>query len=214
MPSQLLCTHTPFQLFFAHKYYSYFRGLEPLTMTLIYVKDEERTIKSLCALIDKAPKMDVFKLEGTKGDIIVLSKALRRHPCLEEFYMTSFTLADTSLSLDQTVSMILDSVPGLSHIKIEKAPVCCKTRIVPKSGPTDEDAITLTEAVDQSPSIELIDASGNDLPDIGYVAFATAPDNNSSIKTIREGNGKMSGEQRTLVETALRRLAVGRAHAA
>jgi hypothetical protein len=52
--------------------------------------------------------------------------------------------------------------------------------------------------------IELIDASGNDLPDIGCVAFATAPDKNSSIQTIRlEGDGKISGEQRTQIDTAL-----------
>jgi hypothetical protein len=93
-------------------------------MTLIFVKDEKRTIKSLCAMIDKAPKMDVFKLEdGAEGDIIVLSKALRRHPCLEEFHMTSVTLADSSLSLDEVVSMILISVPDLRHIKLEKVPV-------------------------------------------------------------------------------------------
>jgi hypothetical protein len=180
-------------------------------MTLIYVKDEERTIKSLCALIDKAPKMDVFKLEeveldGTKGDIIILSKALRGHPCLEEFRMTSVTLTDAPLSLDQTVSMILDSVPDLSHVKIKKVPVSVKTPIVPKSGLTDKDAITPAEAVARIPSIELTDASGHDLPDIGCVAFATAPDNNFS-------NDMISGEQRTL-KTAFRELAGGRAQTA
>jgi hypothetical protein len=182
-------------------------------MTLIYVKDEERTIKSLCALIDKAPKMDVFKLEeveldGNKGDIIILSKALRGHPCLEEFHMTSVTLTDAPLSLDQTVSMILDSVPDLSHVKIKKVPVSCtdvKTPIVPKSGLTDTDAITLAEVVARSPSIELTEASGHDLPDIGCVAFATAPDKNFSSG---------SAEQRTLIETAFRERAGGRAQTA
>jgi hypothetical protein len=191
-------------------------------MTLIYVRDEERTIKSLCALIEKSPKMDVFKLEeveldGTKGDIIVLSKALRGHPCLEEFHMASVTLTDAPLSLDQTVSMILDTVPDLSHIKIEKVPVFCtglKTPIVPQSGLTDKDTITHAEDVAQSPSIELIDASGHDLSEIGCVAFASAPDKNSSVETIREGNGKISCEQRNLIESALRERAGGRAHAA
>ncbi len=151
-------------------------------MTLIYVKDEKRTIKSLCALIDKAPKMDVFKLEeveldGTKGDIIFLSKALRAHPCLEEFHMTSVALTDAPLSLDQTVAMILDSLPDLSHVKIKKVPVSCtdlKTPIVPKSGLTDKEATTLAEAAARSPSIELTNASGHDLPDIGCVAFVNS----------------------------------------
>jgi hypothetical protein len=97
-------------------------------MTLIYVKDEKRTIESLCAMIDKAPRMDVFKLEeleldGTKGNIIVLSKTLRGHPCLEEFNMTSVMLKDASLSLDEVISVIMDSVPDLSHVKLVKAAV-------------------------------------------------------------------------------------------
>jgi hypothetical protein len=99
-----------------------------LTMTLIYVKDEKRTIKSLCTMIDNAPRMDVFRLEevdldGTKGNIIVLSKALREHPCLEESHLTSVTLTDSSLTLDQVISVIMDSVPDLIQVKLEKVPV-------------------------------------------------------------------------------------------
>jgi hypothetical protein len=196
-------------------------------MTLIYVKDEKRTIKSLCAMIDKAPKMDVFKLEevasdGSKGDIIVLSKALHGHPCLEDFHMTSVTLTDASLSLDKTVSMIMDSVPDLSHVKLERVPVsssvlaaagdCAslKTPIAPKSGLTDKNAtITLAEAVAQCPSIKLIDIPDNDLSDLGCVTIAAAAvDKTSSPQTIRlEGDGK-------IIETTFRERAGGRAHAA
>jgi hypothetical protein len=46
--------------------------------------------------------------------------------------------------------------------------------------------------------IELIDASGNDLSDIGCFTFATALDKNSSIQTIR-----LEGEQRAQIDTAL-----------
>jgi hypothetical protein len=197
-------------------------------MTLIIVNDEKTTIKSLCAMIDKAPKMDVFKLEevasdGSKGDIIILSKALREHPCLEAFHMTSVTLTDASLSLDQTVSLILVTVPDLSHVKLERVPVTSsalarfctnlKTPIVSKSGLIDTDAITLAEAVAKSPSIELIGIPDNDLSDLGCEAFATAVD--KEISSIHlEGDGNMSGEQRTLIETALRKRAGGKAHAA
>jgi hypothetical protein len=93
-------------------------------MTLICVTDEKRTIKSLCAMIDKAPTMDVFKLEdGTEGDIIVLSKALCQHPCLEEFNMTSVSLTNSSLSMDDVLAVMLVSVPDLMHVKLEKVPV-------------------------------------------------------------------------------------------
>jgi hypothetical protein len=97
---------------------------KPANMTLVYVKGEKRTIESLCAIIDKAPRMDVFQLEDdTQGDIIVLSKALCSHPCLEEFEMTSVTLTDSSLSLDEVLSMMLVSVPDLMHTKLEKVPI-------------------------------------------------------------------------------------------
>jgi hypothetical protein len=161
-------------------------------MTLIFVKDEKRTIKSLCAMIDNAPRMDVFKLEeleldGTKGNIIVLSKALRAHPCLEEFNITSVTLTDATLSLDQVVSMILVSVHDVKHIKMEKVPISAgscnstslETPIVPKS--------TLDSGVS----------------DLGCDAFATAKDKNSVIQTVHlEGGGEISCEQRSQVKRA------------
>jgi hypothetical protein len=201
-------------------------------MTFIYVKEEKMAVRSLTAMVDKATKLDVFKLEnveleGTEDDIILLSKALRGHPYLEEFHMTNVTLADSSLSLDQVVSMMLVTVPELTLVKFEKAPVSSsalatagycstlKTLMVPNSGLTDKDAIKLAEAVAQSPSIQLIDISGNDLSDLGCVAFARALDKNTSIQSIRlEGNGKISGEQRSLIETTLRERAGGGAQAA
>jgi hypothetical protein len=254
---------------------------KPANMTLIFVKGEKRTIESLCAMIDKAPKMDVFKLEdGTQGDIIVLSKALCEHPCLEEFQTTSVTLAESSLSLDEVLSMMLVSVPDLMHTKLEKVPIsssasaapmrgdpclekfhmssvltvpslsldevlsmmldlipelgddelekvpvpssalaaagsCAglETPIAPKSGVADKDAIVFAEAVVQSPSIQFIDLS--DLSDLGCIDFASALDKNSSIKTIHlEGSGKISGEQRTLIDTAFRRRSGGGTRAA
>jgi Leucine-rich repeat (LRR) protein len=213
------------------EFYS-FPKTQTRTMTLIYVKDEKITIKSLCAMIEKAPEMDVFKLEeveldGTKNDISELSKTLRGHPDLQEFYMTSVTLTDSSLSLDEVVSMMLVTAPDLRLVKLEKVPVTSsalaalgyctslKTILVPNSSLTDEDAIKLAEAVANSPSIELIDISGNDLSDLGCLAFATALDKNTSIQTIRlEGNGKISGERRTQIETTLRDRDGGRAQAA
>jgi hypothetical protein len=178
-------------------------------MTLIFVKDEKRTIKSLCAMIDNAPRMDVFKLEeleldGTKGNIIVLSKALRAHPCLEEFNITSVTLTDATLSLDQVVSMILVSVHDVKHIKMEKVPISAgscnstslETPIVPKSGLTDKDAA-------QSPSIPLSDTLDSGVSDLGCDAFATAKDKNSVIQTVHlEGGGEISCEQRSQVKRA------------
>jgi hypothetical protein len=207
-------------------------------MTLIYVNDEKTTIESLCAMIDKAPKMDVFKLEevasdGSKGDIIVLSKVLREHPCLEAFNMTSVTLTDASLSLDQTVSIILVTVPDLSHVKLERVPVTSSalarfvspsalaaagyctsltTPIAPKSGLTHKDSIKLAETVSQSPSIQLSDIPDNDLSDLGCDTFATVVDRNSSINL--EGDGKISGKQRTPIATTLLARAGGNAHAA
>jgi hypothetical protein len=201
-------------------------------MTLIYVKDEKMTIKNLIGMVDKAPELDVFKLEdveldGTANDVMDLSKALRGLPYLEEFHLTSVTLTDSTLTLDQVVSMMLVTVPDLTLIKLEKAPVSAsalatvaycsslKSLLLPKSGLTDEDAIKLAEAVAQSASIELIDISGNDLTDLGCVAFSTALNKNTSIQTIRlGGNGKISGEQRSLIETTLRERAGGMTQAA
>jgi hypothetical protein len=75
---------------------------------------------------------------------------------------------------------------------------------VPNSSLTDKDAIKLAQAVTQIASIQLIDITGNDLTDLGCVAFLAALNKNTSIHTIRlEGNGKISGEQRSLIETTL-----------
>ena len=156
------------------------------------------TIKSLIGMVDKAPKLDVFNLEdvlldGTANDIIDLSKALRGLPFLEEFHMTNVTLTDSKLTLDQVVSMILVTVPNLTLIKLEKTPVTAsalataayynslKTLLVPNSSLTDKDAIKLAQTVTQSASIQLIDITGNDLTDLGCVAFLTALNKNTSI---------------------------------
>jgi Ran GTPase-activating protein (RanGAP) involved in mRNA processing and transport len=201
-------------------------------MTLIHVKDEKITIRSLYGMIDRASKLDVIKLEeveldGTEHDITNLAKVLRGHYYLEEFSLTSVTLTDSSLTLDEVVSMLLVTVPDLMLVKLEKAPISSsalatagyctslKTLLVPNSGLTDEDAIKLAKAVAQSPSIQCIDISGNDLSDLGCVAFANALEKNTSIQTIRlEGNGKICGESRSLIDTTLRKCAGGRAHAA
>jgi hypothetical protein len=201
-------------------------------MNLIFVKDEKMSIKSLIGMVDKHPKLATFNLEdveldGTENDVIALSKTFRGHDYLEEFHMTNVTLTDLTLTLDQVVSLMLVTVPGLTLIKLEKAPVTAsalatvaycsslKSLIVPNSGLTDKDAIKLAQAVTQSASIQLIDITGNDLTDLGCVAFFTALNKNTSIKTIRlEGNGKISGEQRSLIETTLRERAGGMAQAA
>jgi hypothetical protein len=133
-------------------------------MTLIHVKDEKITIGSLYGMIDRASKLDVIKLEqveldGNEKDITNLSKVLRGHYYLEEFSLTSVTLTDSSLSLDEVISMLLITVPDLMHVKLEKAPISSsalatagyctslKTLLVPNSGLTDEDAIKLAKAV-------------------------------------------------------------------
>jgi hypothetical protein len=201
-------------------------------MTLIHVKDEKITIRSLYGMIDRASKLGAIiledvELDGTEDDIINLAKVLRGHYYLEEFSLTSVTLTDSSLTLDVVVSMLLVSVPDLWILKLEKVPISSsalatagyctslKTLLVPNSGLTDEDTITLAEAVAQSPSIELIDISGNEMSDLGCVAFANALEKNTSIQTIRlEGNGKIRGESRSLIDTTLRKRAGGRAHAA
>jgi Ran GTPase-activating protein (RanGAP) involved in mRNA processing and transport len=205
---------------------------KPETMTLIYVKDEKRTIKSLCAMIERASNLDVFRLEdvvldGTNEDITNLSKCLRGHHYLEEFDLTNITLTDSSLNLDAVVSVLLLTVPDLMHVKLEKVPVTAsalakvqycsslKTLRVPNSDLTDEDAIELAKALAQSPSIRFIDISGNDFSDLGCIAFVTALEKNTSIQTVRlQGNGKISDEHHTLLATTLRDRAGGKAHAA
>jgi Ran GTPase-activating protein (RanGAP) involved in mRNA processing and transport len=201
-------------------------------MTLIHVKDEKITIRSLYGMIDRASKLEAIdlksvELDGTEDDITNLAKVLRGHYYLEEFSLTSVTLTDSSLTLDEVVSMLLVTVPDLMLVRLEQAPVTSsalatagyctslKTLLVPNSGLTDEDAIRLAGAVAQSPSIELIDISGNEMSDLGCVAFANALEKNTSIQTIRlEGNGKIRGESRSLIDTTLRKRAGGRAHAA
>jgi hypothetical protein len=167
-------------------------------MTLVYVKDEKRTIKSLCAMIDNAPRMDVFKLEevdldGTKGSIIVLSKALREHPCLEEFHMTSVTLFDASLSLDQVISMIMDSVPNLSQVKLEKVPVSsstlatagyCTSLKTPMDGHPclEEFHMTSTTLADASLSLyEVISRILDLVPELRHVKLETLPVSSSAL---------------------------------
>jgi Leucine-rich repeat (LRR) protein len=201
-------------------------------MTLVYVKDEKMNMKKLAAMIDRFPEMDVLKLEGvelsgTEDDIIDFSKALRGHPYLDEIDMTNITLTDSSLNLDQVVSLVLVTVADLKVLSLENVPISTsafasvgyctylKTVAFPNSNLTDTDASVLAKAVTQSGSIELIDLSGNDLSDLGCIAFASALEKNSSIKTIRlEGNGKISGKQRTQIETTLLERAGGNAQAA
>jgi Leucine-rich repeat (LRR) protein len=201
-------------------------------MTLVYVKDEKMSMKKLADMIDRFPEMDVFKLEGVElegkeDDIICLSKALRGHPYLDELHMTNVTLTDSSLNLDQVISLVLVTVSDLRVLALENVPVTSasfasvgyctylKTVAFPNSNLTDKDASVLAKAVTQSDSIELVDLSGNDLSDLGCIAFASALVKNTSIKSIRlDGNGKISGEQRTQLETTLLERAGGNAQAA
>jgi Leucine-rich repeat (LRR) protein len=201
-------------------------------MTLIYVKDGRMSMRELAATIDRIPEMDVLKLkrielEGTEDDIIALSKTLQGHPNLDEIHMTNITMTDSSLNLDQVVSLVLATVTDLKVLELENVPISTsalasvgyctylKTVAFPNSNLTDKDASVLAKAVTQSDSIELIDLSGNDLTDLGCIAFASALVKNTSIKSIRlEGNGKISGEQRTKIETILLERAGGNAQAA
>lgn len=205
---------------------------KPVIMTLVYMKDEKMNMKKLAAMIDRFPEMDVFKLEsveleGSEDDIIKFSKALRGHPYLDELHMINITMTDSSLNLDQVVSLVLVTVTDLKVLELENVPIstsvlasvgyCTNLKQVafPKSNLTDEDASVLAEAVTQSDSIEMIDLSGNDLSDLGCIAFASALVKNTSIKSIRlDGNGKISGEQRTQIETTLLERAGGNAQAA
>jgi Leucine-rich repeat (LRR) protein len=202
-------------------------------MNLVYVKDEKISMKKLTAMIEKFPgEMEIFRLEGvelegTEDDIIFLSKALRGHPYLDEFHMANITLTDSTLNLDQVVSLVLVTVTDLKILELENVPISAsalasvgyctylKTVAFPNSNLTDEDASVLATAVTQSGSIELIDLSGNDLSDLGCIAFASALVKNTSIKSIRlEGNGKISGDVRTQIETTLLERAGGNAQAA
>lgn len=170
-------------------------------MTLIYVKDERRTIRSLCAMMDNASRMDVFMLEekeldGTKGNIIVLSKALREHPCLEEFNMTCITLADATLSLDQVVSVIMDSVPDLRHIKLEKVPVApsalattgyCTSLKTPMDGHPclEEFNMTRTTLEDASLSLDEVISRILDLmPELRHFELETVPVSSSTLAVV------------------------------
>ena len=198
-------------------------------MTLIYVKDGKMSMRELAAMIDRIPEMDVFKLkrvslDGTEDDIIALSKTLRGHPNLDELRMIDITLTDSSLNLDQVVSLVLVTVTDLKVLELENVPIststlasvgfctCLKTVAFPNSNLTDKDASVLANAVAHSDSIESIDLSGNDLSDLGCIAFASALMKNTSIKSIRlEGNGKISGEQRIHIDTALLERAEGNA---
>jgi hypothetical protein len=79
-----------------------------------------------------------------------------------------------------------------------------KTVAFPNSNVTDTDASVLAKTITQSGSIEMIDLPGNDLSDLGCIAFASALENNASTKSLRlEGNGKISGEQPIQIETPL-----------
>jgi hypothetical protein len=139
-------------------------------------------------------KLEEVELDGTEDDVIALSKAFRGHDYLEEFHVINVTLTDSTLTLDQVVSLMLVTVPGLTLIKLEKVPVTAsalatvaycsslKALLVPNSGLTDKDAIKLAQAVTQSASIQLIDITGNDLTDLRGVAFFTALNKNTSIK--------------------------------
>jgi hypothetical protein len=170
-------------------------------MTLIFVKDEKRTIKSLCAMIDNAPRMDVFKLEeleldGTKGNIMVLSKALGAHPCVEEFNIFSVTLTDATLSLDQVVSVIMDSVPDLRHIKLEKVPVSpsalttagyCTSQKTPMDGNPclEEFHMTTTTLTDASLSLDEVPLMTQDsVPELRHVELETEPASSSTLAAV------------------------------
>jgi hypothetical protein len=167
-------------------------------MTLTYVKDEKRTIKSLCAMIDNAPRMDVFILEefdldGTKGNIVILSKALREHPCVEDFHMTSVTLTDVSLTLDEVVSMLLVNLPDLMYVTLEKVSAtssaltnagCCTSPKIPMDGlPCLENFhITCTALADESLSLdEVITRILDLLPESRHAELETVPVSSSTL---------------------------------
>jgi hypothetical protein len=170
-------------------------------MTLINVKDEKRNVKSLCAMIDNAPKMDVFKLEevaldGTKGDIIILSEELRGHPCVEEFHLTSVTLTDSSLTLDEVVSLLLVTLPDLMYVRLEKVPISssalategyCASPKTPMDGHPclEEFHMTSTTLADASLSLDEVVSRILDLvPECRHVELKTLPVSSSALAVV------------------------------
>jgi hypothetical protein len=113
----------------------------------------------------------------------------------------------------------LDMVPESRHAELETLPVSSSAlaavAVVPQSDLDDMDVVKPAKGVAQSPSTQSSDILDNDVSDLGCDAFATAPDKNSSIRTIHlEGGVEISNEQRAQVVTTSPKRAGGKAHAA
>ena len=199
-------------------------------MTKIHISDSEMSFKDLTTLMEMTGNVSSFTLEdmalsGDEDDEFALSRVFRGSPHLREFSLTNIT---SSVSLNQVVCMILASCPRLETIKLENAPITSKGALqaigfcptlknlfIPNSNLKNEDAATVAEAAAQCCSIECIDISGNDLSDLGCVAFSKALGKSTSLRDIKlEGNGQISTGQLNQLLTRLQERAGSSAQAA
>jgi len=76
--------------------------------------------------------------------------------------------------------------------------------MLPNSKLDDKDAATIAAALADSKSIKKVDLRGNDMSDVGCLAFTKCLEKNFSLRTLElDGNGKISTENRTKLEGQL-----------
>jgi len=186
-------------------------------MTDIVISNETVTFKSLTSMVKKdddfkAFELDSVKIEGSEDDMIMLSKAIRGHPCMKTFMLKNVTVANESVDLDQVVEMLLITCPKLRTLHLENAPISatsiatagyCSTLeelLVPNSKLNDKDAATVAAAVAQNQSVRVVDLTGNDMTDVGCLSFSKALEKNLSLQTLKlDGNGDISSENRNKI---------------
>lgn len=198
-------------------------------MTALEITGETTSFKTLATAVFKDDGLEVFRLEdvtiqGSERDELDLSKAVRGHPALKEFTIKNAKVGEESLNLDGVISMLLVTAVKLEKLHLENCSITssalatlgyCSTlkelKLVNLSL-KDSDAGIIAGGVAQSQSIKTIDLSGNDMSDLGCVAFKNALDKNTSLCTLSlNGNSQISSENLGLIESQLRNRAANAA---
>lgn len=195
-------------------------------MSSLEITDQTISFKTLTSKVDKDDSFKKFviknvKIEGGERDMIDFSKSFRGHPCIREFEASNVTVLDSSVDIDQVLSILMITCPKFETLKLEKMPVSAssvstigfcstlKTLELRNCGLKDSDAAGIAQAIAQSSSLEKVDVSGNDMSDPGCIAFAAALDKNLSLQTLCLDGNEISVENRSKIDTKLQQRSGG-----
>lgn len=155
------------------------------------------------------------ELEGDDQQMLNFSRALRGHPSLEEVNFDNVTCVEKAVDLDGALSMLVVSGQNLQKLSIKNMKVSSavlstvgysslKQLEVINCGLDDASATALAGSIANMPSLQSIDLTGNNMTDLGCLAFTKVLEKNLSLHVIKLDGNNVSTESQTQMAAKLR----------